>query len=144
MMTYASDAEIEWIGRCFADLTLPKLEWTHAAHFAAAIWLLRRRPDILPERDMPDMIRRYNEAVGGVNSNTSGYHETITQASIHAARRVLRSVPEAVPLHEAHAMLMAGPCGDKDWLFVHWSHERLMSVEARRGWVEPDILPLPA
>lgn len=143
-MTYASDAEIERIGRCFADLTLPKLEWTHAAHFAAAIWLLRRRPDILPERDMPDMIRRYNEAVGGVNSDTSGYHETITQASIHAARRVLRSVPEAVSLHEAHAMLMAGPCGDKDWLFVHWSRERLMSVEARRGWVEPDILPLPA
>ena len=69
---YPDEAAIVHIGECFAAHTLPKEEWTHAAHFAAAIWLLRTRPDIEPERDMPDMIRSYNESVGGVNSDTGG------------------------------------------------------------------------
>ena len=140
---YPDEAAIVHIGECFAAHTLPKEEWTHAAHFAAAIWLLRTRPDIEPERDMPDMIRSYNESVGGVNSDTGGYHETITQASIRATRAVLAGLPENMPLHEAHAALMAGPCGDKDWLFTYWSRDLLMSVQARKAWVEPDVKALP-
>lgn len=141
MSSYASDAEIERIGLGFLDLTLPKEAWTHAAHFSTALWLMRCRQDILPERDMPDLIRRYNEAVGGVNSATSGYHETITQASLRAARAILIVEGEGVPLHRVHAALMAGACGDKDWLLAYWSRERLMSPEARAAWMEPDLAP---
>ncbi|QUT05972.1 hypothetical protein KFK14_00195 [Sphingobium phenoxybenzoativorans] len=140
---YASDAEIETLCAGFTDLTLPKEAWTHAAHFAGAIWLLRCRPDMVAERDMPGMIRRYNESVGGVNSDTSGYHETITLASIRAARAFLAAETAPRTLHESHAALMAGPCGDKDWLLAYWSHGRLMSAEARRTWVEPDVAPFP-
>ena len=32
--------------------------------------------------------------------------------------------------------------GDKAWPLTHWSRERLFSVEARRGWVDPDLKPL--
>ena len=49
-------------------------------------WLILERPDILPERDLPGLIRRYNESVGGVNSDTEGYHETITQVFIRTSR----------------------------------------------------------
>lgn len=143
-MTPMSHAEIERIASGFADLSLPKAEWTHQAHFATALWLLLMRPDILPERDMPAMIRRYNESVGGVNSDTSGYHETITQASIRMARSLLAGLPADIGPAQALAALLASPLGDKDWLFAYWSRARLMSVEARRGWVEPDITPLPA
>ncbi|WP_336958203.1 hypothetical protein [Sphingobium aquiterrae] len=138
-----SCAEMARIATGFADLSLPKAEWTHQAHFATALWLLMRRPDILPERDMPGMIRRYNESVGGVNSDTSGYHETITQASIRVARHLLAGLWAEVSPQDALAALMASPLGDKDWLFVHWSRDRLMSVEARRSWVEPDLTALP-
>jgi len=75
-----SDADIERVALGLQDHALPKAQWTHAGHFAAALWLLRRRPEIDPPREMPAMIRSYNEAVGGVNSDTEGYHETITQA----------------------------------------------------------------
>lgn len=143
-MTPMSHAEIERIASGFADLSLPKAEWTHQAHFATALWLLLMRPDILPERDMPAMIRRYNESVGGVNSDTSGYHETITQASIRMARSLLAGLPADIGPAQALAALLASPLGDKDWLFAYWSRARLMSVAARRGWVEPDIAPLPA
>lgn len=93
---------------------------------------------------MPGLIRRYNESVGGVNSDMSGYHETITQASLRMARHVLAAQPEGVMPSAAFAALMASPLGDKDWLFAYWSRERLMSAQARRAWVEPDLEPLPA
>jgi len=44
---FTSDDEILEIGYGLMDRTLPKAAWTHAAHFAAVIWLLAkdtRRP----------------------------------------------------------------------------------------------------
>jgi hypothetical protein len=31
----------------------------------------------------------------------------------------------------------------KHWLLAYWTRERLFSVDARRGWTEPDLKPLP-
>jgi hypothetical protein len=99
MPHFLSDAEIEHIGRGLLDRSLPKIEWTHAAHFAAALWLLKQ-PEMHAERDMPRMIRAYNEATGVPNTDTSGYHETITLGSLRAARAWLVSRPD-VALYEA-------------------------------------------
>lgn len=140
---YADEAAIIAIGSSFADRSLPKAQWTHAAHFAACLWLLRCRPDVVAERDMPDMIRAYNIATGGVNSATAGYHETITQASIRAARAALRDAAPDTPLHYVHEALMTGACGHKDWLLAYWTSAALMSSAARIAWVDPDIAPLP-
>ncbi len=140
--TFISEAEIAALADGMMDHTLPKTAWTHAAHFAAACWLIRCRPDINPERDMPGLIRAYNEAVGGVNSDTAGYHETITQASLRGARAVLAAFGDA-PLPVALNALLAGELGDKNWPLTYWTRERLFSMEARRGWVEPDLKPLP-
>jgi hypothetical protein len=136
---YAAEADIDRIAAGVADLSLPKPEWTHAAHFACALWHLRRRPDLVLETAMPPMIRAYNEATGVPNTDTDGYHETITLASIAAARAFLDRRPPTEPLHEVVAALMAGPLGRSDWPLAWWSKDRLFSVEARRGWVEPDL-----
>ncbi len=82
------DDGIEGHARAFVACTLPKAEWTHAGHWAAALWLLRHDGDELDTR-MPGLIRRYNESVGGVNSDSAGYHHTITIASLRAARAEL-------------------------------------------------------
>lgn len=140
---FPDDATIARLAEGFLARTLPKAAWTHAAHFATALWLMRERPDIVPERDMPDLIRAYNEAVGGVNSDTEGYHETITVASLRAARAHLAACPGEAPLHEVLAALLASPLGRSDWLFDYWTKARLFSVEARRAWVPPDLAPLP-
>jgi hypothetical protein len=139
---FSSDDEIEAIGRGFLDLTLPKSAWTHGAHFAATLWLLSCRQDLDAARDMPRFIRRYNEATGTANSDTGGYHETITQASIRAARDFLTRNPGNCLFHACNALL-ASPMGDPDWLLKYWSRERLFSVGARRAWIDPDIGPLP-
>jgi hypothetical protein len=141
MAHFTSDAEIEHIGRGLLDCSLPKIEWTHAAHFAAAFWLLRRS-EAPAARDLPRLIRAYNEATGVPNSDSSGYHETITLGSLRAARAWLLARPEAA-LHEALIELLRSEYGRSEWLLSYWSKAVLFSVTARRGWVEPDLRPLP-
>ena len=60
MPHFTSDSEIDHIGRGLLDRTLPKTEWTHVGHFAAAFWILRRS-DMDATRAMPGLIRAYNE-----------------------------------------------------------------------------------
>lgn len=134
-----SDADIEHIARGLVDRTLPKADWTHAAHFAAALWLLRHRGEAT-FRDMPPLIRAYNESTGVANTDTSGYHETITIASLRLARAWLAE-RSGMALHAALAELLASPFGRSDWLLAHWSRERLFSSAARRDWLDPDLLP---
>lgn len=138
---FTSDAAIDRIGFGVADRSLPKPEWTHAAHFAACLWLLRREGQASVEVRMPPLIRAYNEATGVANTDSEGYHETITLASIAAARAVLAGHPPARPLHEVVDALMAGPLGRSDWPLAYWSKSVLFSAEARRGWVGPDLKP---
>jgi hypothetical protein len=139
---FTSDEEIATIGSGLLDRTLPKTAWTHAAHFAATLWLLRCRPDVEISREMPGFIRGYNEATGGANTDTSGYHETITQASIRAARAFLALAPP-LPLFATCNGLMHSRLGEPEWLLEYWTRPRLFSVEARREWLGPDIKSLP-
>src|SRR5258707_7850646 len=53
---FTSDEEIAAIGRGVLDLSLPKPRWTHAAHFATALWLIACRHDLDASRDMPGFI----------------------------------------------------------------------------------------
>ena len=101
-------------------------------------WLLLERPDILPERDLPDLIRRYNESVGGVNDATQGYHETITQAFIRAVRAHLAGTDGQGLCARVNALL-AAPEGRRDWPLRFYSRELLFSAEARLRWAEPDF-----
>ncbi|MAK60366.1 MAG: hypothetical protein CMK09_05265 [Ponticaulis sp.] len=135
---FKSDRDIYHIARGVIDCTLPKAEWTHAAHVAAAVWLIRSS-DHNAEADMPGLIRAYNLSCGVWNTDTDGYHETITLASIRAADAVLKKVSGDLSLHEAvNAVLMSG-YGKSGWILEYWSKPVLFSVEARRNWVPPDL-----
>jgi hypothetical protein len=142
ILPFASDDEILEIGHGLQHRTLPKASWTHAAHFAAAIWLLTQHSRIDVVHRLPKMIRAYNEATGVANTDSSGYHETITLASIRAAGSFLAADPKR-PLFVTCNELMASPLGRSDWLLAYWSRPRLFSVEARRAWLDPDIQALP-
>ncbi|HYD11897.1 MAG TPA: hypothetical protein VEC11_03520 [Allosphingosinicella sp.] len=135
------DDAIRRVGEGFLARTLPKEEWTHEAHIATTCWLILERPDILPERDLPDLIRGYNESVGGVNDATQGYHETITQLFIRTLRGALAERDGEGLAARVNAIL-AAPEGRRDWPLRFYSRERLFSKEARLGWVEPDRAPV--
>jgi hypothetical protein len=141
MAGFTSDREIDNLVRRFIDRTLPRNEWTHAAHFGVAIWLLKRK-GMEAAREMPPLIRAYNEATGVANTPTSGFHETITLASLRATFSWLLDRPGV-----AHYLVldeMLGPAvGRSDWLLKYWSKAVLFSPNARATWVEPDLAPLP-
>jgi hypothetical protein len=141
MRIFNDDAEIEHIAHGLIDRTLPKPEWTHAAHFAAAVWLLSRA-ERAAFAQLPGLIRAYNESTGVANTDDGGYHETITLASLRAARAWLAAHP-GVPLFELVNTLLAREYGSSDWLLRYWSRPLLFSVAARRTWVAPDLKPLP-
>ncbi|OSZ72158.1 hypothetical protein CAP39_02000 [Sphingomonas sp. IBVSS1] len=137
-----SDADIARIGEGLINCTLPKPQWTHAAHVAAAAYILAARPDLDAEADMPGIIRRYNLATGGVNSDSAGYHHSITLASLAAVRAGLALAPDG-PIGRRVNELLTGLLGDKYWPERFWTRELLFSVAARRGWVAPDKASLP-
>lgn len=136
------DDAIRRVGEGFLGRTLPKEDFTHEAHISTTCWLILERPDIHPERDLPDLIRGYNESVGGVNDATQGYHETITQLFIQSLRGALARDGEGTLTDRINAILQA-PEGRRDWPLRFYSRERLFSPEARLGWVEPDLVARP-
>ena len=86
----------------------------------------------MPERDLPGLIRRFNESVGGINDETQGYHETITQCFIRGVRGLLARTDAALPLAEKVNALLQAPEGRRDWPLSFYSRERLSPW--RRGW----------
>lgn len=99
--------------------TLPKTEWTHAAH--VAVCAFHAWPAVPAEVLLGQMragIIAYNDAVGTANTPTSGYHETLTRfwcgvvaatlatagppTRLAAVRHAVAALGEARALHAAH------------------------------------------
>jgi hypothetical protein len=135
---FEDDALIVRIGERLLARTLAREDWTHEAHLAACTWIVRDRTDIVPEQEMRSIISAYNEAVGGVNDDSQGYHETITQVYIAGARAHLIEVGTDMPLHEAVNSLLLSERGRRDLPLRFYSKELLFSVPARRVFIEPD------
>ena len=140
---FTSDAEIAHLGEGLVARSLAKEEWTHEAHLGGTTYLLLKRPDIDLDAELPGIIRRFNESVGGVNDATQGYHETITRAYLRGIRLFLEEADLSEPLHDLVNQLLLSPIGRRDWPLRFWSRQRLMSPEARLAFVDPDLAALP-
>lgn len=140
---FPDETSIRRVGTGLLDRTLPKEDWTHEAHLAACLWLVRERPDVVPERDLPEIISCYNESVGGQNTDSAGYHETLTQLYVYGVKAFNDTLPAEIGLPDAVNDLLESDIGRRDWPLRFYSRECLFSVESRRGWVAPDLAPLP-
>jgi hypothetical protein len=140
---FASEESVAQVGEGLLACSLPKAEWTHEAHLAATTYLLLKHPEIDLDTALPGLIRAYNESVGGMNSDTEGYHDTITRAYLRGVRLFLAEADPAAPIHELVNDLLHSPMGKRDWPLRFWSRDRLMSVEARRHFMSPDLAAMP-
>ena len=134
---FTAPADFIAIGEGLLDGTLPRAAWTHEAHLAATVWLIRLRPDIDLDRDIGTISRRYNVATGGGNDDMQGYHTTITRTYLASTRAFLSVRSPDEPLIGSVNALLAAPCGARDWPLRFYTRERLMSVAARREYVAP-------
>jgi len=137
-----TSADADALAARFTALTLPKEEWTHAAHLTVGAWHVDRYGAVEALLLLRHGIRRLNESHGGVNTATDGYHETITAAYVTLLAAYLEACPPGLPLDACVERLLAGPLAARDMLFTFYSRERLQGVEARARWVEPDLASL--
>lgn len=120
--------------------TLPKHQWSHAAHVAVgACYALRHGPEALARTR--EGILRYNTAVGTANTESSGYHETLT----HFWAEVLAAEVEGETDEWRAAQRAVARYGeDRDLHTLHYGFDVVRSEHARRAWMEPDLTPLPS
>lgn len=141
-MSWPTDDELEGLVARFRARTLPKPEWTHAAHLAVGAWHVHRLGPRLALERLREGILRLNDAHGTANTDTSGYHETITRAYVALIAEHRAWLEATAGPGELARSVLASPLAAKDALLAFYSKDRLMSPAARRAWLEPDRLPL--
>ena len=128
--------------RGFEQGTLAKSEWTHGAHVATAACYLFDSDfaTVLPL--MRARISAFNLSVGGANTPTSGYHETLTHFWLLIVAELLRQRQPASRLEAAQqAVQVFGQARALHTLY--YSGDLVNDSAARSQWREPDLLPLP-
>lgn len=121
--------------QAWEDGSLPKADWTHAAHVAVgAAYAVRHGGDALAH--LRDGIRRYNAAVGTPNTDTSGYHETLTRFWADAVGGLVAGVADE---WQAACLAVDRLGEDRDRHTLHYGFDVVRSVAARRHWVPPDL-----
>jgi hypothetical protein len=135
---YRSPDEIERLVAGFEDCTLSRASWTHHAHLTVALWYLAGYSGEEATARIRNGIKRLNAANGVQTTRTGGYHETITLFWIWAVSRYLLLTGARSSIVELANGLIEF-YADKNYPLRYYSRERLMSWEARTGWIEPDL-----
>ncbi|MFO0833231.1 MAG: hypothetical protein U0637_15465 [Phycisphaerales bacterium] len=126
----------------FNACSIPRGEWDHRAHLTVAYLLLRAHGLDGATLRMREGVQRYNARWGIEQTETGGYHDTMTIAWV----RILHAVMVAYgPGADAEAFLAEHPYLLSRFLLrLYYSRPRIMCAGARAGWVEPDLAPLPS
>jgi hypothetical protein len=119
---------------------LPKVEWTHAAHVAVgACYVVRHGAEALAR--IRQGIVRHNDAVGTPNTDSSGYHETLTRFWAETIAHLVTGLDD----QWAAASLAVARFGeDRARHTRYYGFDVVGNVSARRSWVPPDLRPIDA
>ncbi|MGE0769370.1 MAG: hypothetical protein AB7L90_23260 [Hyphomicrobiaceae bacterium] len=134
-------AEIARIGEGFLACTFPGADYHHREHLISTVYVLRTYPSVDWFTELPNRIRRFNEANGGKNTDTAGYHHTITMFYIELIERFL-APRRHLDLPQACKELLSSRLASSNLMFAYYSRERLFSRDARSGWIAPDLRPV--
>ena len=134
--------ELDAFVQRFERAALLPEEWTHAAHLVVGTWYVYEYGAGEALVRLRAGITRLNEAHSTPNTETRGYHETITRAYVQLIAAFVVSQRSKGAL-ACVCDVLEGPIGLRDVLFTYYSRSRLNSVVARKGWVEPDLRPFP-
>lgn len=137
-MIFNSDEEVVNLAKAFEERTLPKSEWTHAAHLVVGLYYCYHHPLGVAKNLMSDGIYWLNDAHGTPNTETSGYHETITVFWLRTVANFIEKTGREHGLANLANSLQAF-CSDTNLPLKYYSRERLFSTEARMKYVEPDL-----
>jgi hypothetical protein len=121
----------------FEGRRLPKARWTHEGHLVAGLWYVWHFGASQALEQLRVRIRDHNASVGTLNTDSSGYHETITRLYVEGIGR-LCSASLGCTFEEVLAKLLSSPMARREWPLSFYSADRLFSVRARREWLPPE------
>jgi hypothetical protein len=122
----------------FEEGRLSRAEWTHGAHVAIGACYVVRYGAVAVDA-LREGIRRHNAAVGTIDTETSGYHETLTRLWAEVVARAVAGVGDPF----AAARLAVGRFGEDRGLPArYYSFDVVKDRRARAEWVAPDLVLL--
>ena len=136
-MIFRTDEEVHILAKAFEERTLPKADWTHAAHLAVGLYYCYQNPLGVAKNLMSDGIYWLNDAHGTANNDSSGYHETITVFWLRTIANYLDRVGRDKTLAEL-ANGVVRTFDNPNLPLQFYSRECLFSPRARLSFVEPD------
>jgi hypothetical protein len=136
---YADASDIDTLIEGFNAKTLPKEQWTHAAHLTGAVWYLNRFDFDEALQQIRLAISTYNIAVGGQNTATSGYHETMTVFWMQVVDYFVRTT-KGFDLKDCCNALLASPLAERTLPFYFYEKDTILSPQARAAFVPADKL----
>jgi hypothetical protein len=120
---------------------LPREAWTHGAHVGVCAYYAFDHDEAATLAIMRPGIRTFNESIGGQNTATSGYHESVTRLWVMAISAHLRAHPTS-SRWEAARSAVSRFVSPHEVLQQCYSFDVIGDIRARAEWVPPD-LPLP-
>ncbi|HYG53265.1 MAG TPA: hypothetical protein VD905_20340 [Flavobacteriales bacterium] len=126
----------------FKKLTLAKTEWTHHAHIMVAAGFICEYGLQKAVPMIRESIKTYNVTTGGVNTDTAGYHETITMFWIAKVHEFICANEHITDLTELINTMLEGKFSNASYPYEYYSKDFLMSVEARKNFLLPDLKTL--
>ena len=126
----------------FESQSLNVETWVHRSHVRVAVLYLSRFGfDAALER-MRERIQAFNRVKGIKDTKSTGYHETMTVAWLRVIANAL-DVMSRPPANSLEFCRQNEHLLDKAFLRRHYSSDRMLTDEAKRHFVEPDLKPLP-
>jgi hypothetical protein len=125
----------------FETAAWPLQDWHHRQHIKIAYLYLCRHPLDTAIAKMSSGIKKFNAANNVPEGLDRGYHETMTQAWIHLVHCTLQEfgpAENADAFVDKHTQLLS-----KRALLFFYSRDNIMSWEAKRQFIEPDLAPFP-
>jgi len=137
-MLPVTEQEIDEFLAAFEAAELPRARWTHGAHLMTGACYVHTLGEAAAIDKMRHCVVRHNESVGTANTDTSGYHETITVAWIKLLAGLLRN---SGPMERAAFAALAVERfeANRNVLDRYFSFDLMRSVEARRKWIAPTL-----
>jgi len=137
-MTFQSTEEITFFIQLFETWKLPAKDWTHSAHLVVATYYLSKFDKETALQKMRKNIKAYNVANGGKNTDSEGYHETITIFYLQQIQQILKKLPANLSLQEKLERVLASDLTDTKYVFNFYKKEHLLSKNARLEYVAPN------
>lgn len=122
----------------FTNHSLPKGKWTHEAHIIVAFWHNWNYDFEKAIELVKNKIISYNETVGTKNSDSSGYHETLTMFWMILTKNYLIE-HNFQTLEKACNQFINSKLTFVNLPLDYYSKTLLFSKKARQEWVNGDL-----